>query len=136
MIQRIQTIWLFLVAICGVLLFILPFGHELISNVDTQLSAASDQIIMILAICLIAISTLSIFLFKNRNIQKKTSILTVLVSIACLAYILYLTEIDPIHHIKLNLGIILPVLALLFSILAYLGINKDDKTIKSLDRLR
>jgi hypothetical protein len=86
-----------------------------------------------------ALSLIIIFFFKNRKIQlwlTLSMIILVLgliiVSIfySCFVISKYGAEIIP------EFKMVIPVLMLIFVILAYRGIRKDDRLIKSYDRLR
>ena len=48
----------------------------------------------------------------------------------------FLGEIDSAYNINLQFGIILPVVALIFDLLAISRIKRDEKLVKSLDRIR
>jgi hypothetical protein len=93
----------------------------------------------IVLILIAVISLVAIFFFKKRTVQLWLSgILIGLASFLILAcghssYIImtkYSAEIVP--GIKMTL----PFLMLIFSILAYRGIRKDENLVKSYDRLR
>ena len=51
-------------------------------------------------------------------------------------YILNKYQLELSAEIKFNILFVFPVVSAILVILAYRGINKDEKLIKSLDRLR
>jgi len=145
MIQRIQTIFLLLAALAFFSLFGLDF---LSSNVDTKYFLEDkffdiqDHIALtVLAALGGALALATIFLFKNRPLQMRFGYLVMLLSIAlpAVAAILFYQEWSGISNtakLTLQLGLAAPPLALVFSILANRFIRKDEKLVKSMDRLR
>ena len=71
MIQRIQSMWLFLAAIFGAFTYKLPFysGIKKVKEISqpVKLDASSDFIIMILTGAIIALSFVTIFLYKGQK---------------------------------------------------------------------
>jgi Domain of unknown function (DUF4293) len=140
MIQRQQTLWLLLATIAGILSFMFPFvtGTELVEKTTMQkpaeIDAGSKFFILLLTIASIAISTISIFLFKNRRQQQWLCLLGVL--IAGLLIFLYILEMNKLIKPTLALFCILPFAMLAGYFLAFRNIRKDEKLVKSLDKLR
>ena len=93
----------------------------------------------VLIVLITVISLATIFFFKKRKVQMQLSRFLIL-----LAGILVVACIHVSFRIvsKFDAGIIpglkmiLPVLILIISILAYRGIRKDELLVKSYDRLR
>lgn len=140
MIQRIQTVFLLLTTLTGVLFLLgdmISFsnpGGEIISvGIKESLFLAAPGIIIPL------VSFITVFLYKNRKLQLRlTAILLVLIIalLASLAYYYYHFTSSSEAVIRLKQGLAYPFLMLLFSYLAYRGIKKDDELVKSYDRLR
>jgi uncharacterized membrane protein len=85
------------------------------------------------------LSLITIFIFKNRKVQLRLSlILIVLISV----FVIALIHVSISINSKFGAGIIpgfkliLPIVILILSILAYRGIKKDEQLVKSYDRLR
>ncbi len=108
---------------------------------DGQAAAQVVNIWPVTAILILTslLSIIAIFLFKNRKIQLTVAIMVIILSagliIASASYGIYLTgnfkmKISP------EIQMVLPFLILLFSVLAFRGILKDDRLVKSYDRLR
>lgn len=151
MIQRIQSIWLLLAFIASLLLFFLPLssisaeGSEFILKYRGvyKISGANPELFSYtipLAIIsfIIMISSLSnIFLFKNRILQMRIcvfSLILVFSAIGLLVYSSYLTfDQEQVSHAS---GSVLPLLIAIFTFLARRSINKDEKLVKSTDRIR
>ena len=72
MIQRIQSIYLLLAAICMLLMFIAPIEtlHAIPANLEVK-GYNLQWFIQALIVFTAAILVLTIFQFKNRNIQKR-----------------------------------------------------------------
>ena len=108
---------------------------------DGQSAAQAVNIWPVTAILILIslLSIIAIFLFKHRKIQLTFAIMVIILSagliIASAWYGIYLTGN---FKIKISPGIqmALPFLILLFSVLAFRGILKDDRLVKSYDRLR
>lgn len=145
MIQRIQTIFLLVSSASFFCLFGLPFATSsvVIPKLFSDMTYDVKDSPILLALCLLGgiISLVAIFLYNNRPFQLKLSyIVTVLCILMPLVAILlvfnegtYTTQSD---KIKDSFGIYLPVVGLVFSILASKFIKKDENIVKSMDRLR
>lgn len=145
MIQRIQTIFLLLALICLGLVFYFPFAMSttisqgFLSDGDFDIY---DNIFLIILSSLGALSAGSaIFLFKNRPLQLRLSYFIAIFSLLLLfaAIIIFYNEAKEVFmkgEIKDSFGLFLPVLSIIFGILASFFIRKDEKVVRSMDRLR
>jgi hypothetical protein len=155
MIQRIQSLYLtFIFILCLILLKgpILNFVGE--SGTPVKLLAGgmlfeSGQKLMIRVVpawplttllastCLVSIAAL--FMFRNRRLQMLLTIVVIVLSVLLTGDFIWL-GFHVIQDYKMTfspgLKMVFPALILIFSILAYLGIKKDDRLVKSYDRLR
>jgi len=150
MIQRIQSIFLLLAAICLGLLFLDAFNFGIAESVttnDTMLSDgdldASDHVLMSgLAIAGIIVSLVSIFLFNNRKLQSNVTMVSFfIISMLHGAAGFYFHQNSEFAEslngsLEFSFGWACPFLALVFAVLALRGIGKDEKLVKSMDRLR
>jgi hypothetical protein len=92
-----------------------------------------------LLIIIPVISFLTIFIFKNRKVQLWLALtLNILVTGAIILLLYYSLNIIVDYRTAIIPGfkLFLPILMLIFSVLAYRGIRKDDRLVKSYDRLR
>jgi peptidoglycan/LPS O-acetylase OafA/YrhL len=93
---------------------------------------------VIIATCLLGFVT--IFLYKNRSLQKNLAFVGMVLSIAIIAMEYFIVEdFKSLQNFKTSawkLGAIMPGLMLVFFLMAYQGIRRDEKMIKSLERLR
>lgn len=139
MLQRMQSIWLLLAAIFAFLTIRLSFYS---GNIETPGQPASFQYlnagfniwILIVTIALVCIAAIDIFLYKNRKLQGRLAILGILLSI--LNIFLYYKQTLRFTIGNYDLTAILSLLLPVFFFLASRGIYKDQKLVKSLDRLR
>jgi hypothetical protein len=139
MLQRFQTLWLLLAAIFAFLSFKLPFysGSKIIKDViqpDVRLDAASQIFILVLTGAVILCCFTAVFLFKNRKKQLTLTIINFILSIILL--VLYFLQIQKFQTGIISLSCLFTLAIPIFLFLAARGIRKDEKLIKSLDRLR
>lgn len=145
MIQRIQSIFLLLSGIAFLSLFKFPFASssvsipELLS--DMVYDVQDSPILMILCGLGGLVSIIAIFLFNNRGLQLKLTYFATIFSIllSLVAFLLvYNEQTSDFNADKINdeLGLYLPFISLVFSLLAARFINKDEDTVRSMDRLR
>jgi Domain of unknown function (DUF4293) len=138
MIQRQQTLWLLLATIAAVLSFMFPFlvGKEIRNGVEVDkiLKADSDFILVILTSASLVLSGVTIFLYKDRPLQIKLCVLGILLAVAIIA--LYILQMDKVMKPTLALFSVLPFLMLIGYYMAFRNIRKDEKLVKSLDKLR
>jgi carbon starvation protein CstA len=138
MIQRQQTLWLILASAAALLSFMYPFvtgkGLEKGLEVDKVITASSNFILMIITGTSLVLSTVTIFLYKDRKLQMKLCIAGILLAIGILA--MYILQMQDLRKTTLALFCILPLAILIGYFLAYRNIRKDEKLVKSLDKLR
>lgn len=138
MIQRQQTLWLLLATVAAVLCFMFPFvtGKEMIKNLPTDkvVDAGSNFFLLILTAGSLVLSTVIIFLFKNRRQQMQLCIAGFLVSV--LIIIIYVLQMNKLSKPTLALSCILPFAILAGYFMAFRNIRRDEKLIKTLDKLR
>lgn len=155
MIQRVQSLYLFLTTIISFLFLngsILSFINKtgsvikitltsILRDTEGQGTETIEKVLplTIILILVASVAMVTIFLFKNRNIQLWFSrILIGLVSglILVLCYYSYLIISEYECKIVPGIKMTLPFILLILSVLAYRGIRKDDNLVKSYDRLR
>jgi hypothetical protein len=154
MIQRIQSVFLFLTTILsflflkgGILNFISGSGEAIkvtfsgiLKTVNGNSEIISRSLLLTIIIVLIAvISLIAIFLYKNRNLQMKvTGVLiglSVILILDC-GYYAYLVISKYDGTLVPGIKMVLPLIILILAALAYRGIKKDEQLVKSYDRLR
>jgi drug/metabolite transporter (DMT)-like permease len=136
MIQRIQTLWLLLASICAFASVKLPFyfGSIEVPGPTVTITPYDNFMLLVFVIATALMALVSIFLFSNRSLQIKICIVGLVLSLANLMhYFLYMKNFKTGG---LSLYSILSFLVPVFFILAIRSIYKDQKLLKSLDRLR
>lgn len=144
MIQRIQTIFLVLAAGAFGALVPLPFATSAVDTqgifLDGRYSILDNVFLQVLTAAGILLVLVSIFMFKKRHAQLKLGYLVTVIGILIIAVaILFFTNQAPtIAEAEINegAGLVMPVLAIIFALLANYFIRKDEHLVKSMDRLR
>jgi hypothetical protein len=141
MIQRIQTIWLLLTAAAAFLTLKFPlYSGNIIEDGQpkkfTAFTAQNNLLLLILTVGVGLASLIAIFLYKNRKLQLRVILATLAVSVINL--VLYFLQTRKFIAVESNYGLaaILAIVIPVFLLLAIRGIRKDEKLVKSLDRLR
>ena len=141
MIQRIQSVWLLLAAVCGIALTQVPlFIGTLSNNLVKHVLATESLLLFAVSICLAGLALFCIFLYKKRTLQFKLSVLGIILSILLIGL-----EVWHVENFKASNALVkgsyywgglFPIAMVIFFILATRGIYKDERLVKSLDRLR
>jgi len=136
MIQRIQTLWLLVAVAAGLLSIKFPFytGTLVVNNAYLSLTAAENIPIIILTVLSVLISFVTIFLFKNRKQQTNLTLLNIFISIIIVVlYFLQLKNFSTGHFSLTSIFVFVLPIALIMTLI---GVRRDEKVIRSLDRLR
>ncbi len=156
MIQRIQSVYLFLVVASMASLFFLPFssvettennitsmhvfevmGHKTFQdNVQTQ--NAPFYPILILTVVVIVLSLLNLFLYKHRLKQIRLCQLIMLLIVVLVVLIFQQSETraTDVTHVVYHVGTYITVISIVWVFLASKAIKKDEDLVRSADRLR
>ena len=135
MIQRIQTIYLLLASICSFLTLKFPlYSGSNATGAFAEVNGQFNILLLIVTVMVATMAALGIFLFKNRKLQIRLVLAGLLLQVGCLA--LYFTQLKNFTTGNFALGSVFSFAVVVFFILALLAINKDQKLVKSLDRLR
>ncbi len=150
MLQRIQTLYLLVVVILGTLLcfyspvqFLLPDGLEYIS-----LNIIDKWPFAVMTISVPTLTFITIWLYKNRLLQTRINIMTVILSLGYYAllalYIAYIikgyetldqiTLKDADWYLTIWSGI--PLINIILLMMATRRILKDEALVRAADRLR
>ena len=137
MIQRLQSIWLLLAAVCSFLTFRVSFyyGVKTGATVPESINATSTILLIICAAAAGLGSFVAIFLYKDRKTQLRVTAIALIFSMLSLVIYFSLTR-DFTGGGHLLLSSIVSMAIPVFLVLAIRGIWKDQKLVKSLDRLR
>ena len=155
MIQRIQSLYLLLTTLLALIflngsfleffnissdVIILNYNGLWLSGEKAVQEAGLSPIILSTLIIIIALTALAaIFLYRNRKIQMKLTLVLIIfdiILILLLAYYAYWVIRKHQADFMVTLNMVIPALLLIFSILAHTAIHKDEKLVRSYDRLR
>jgi hypothetical protein len=136
MIQRVQTIWMILAATAVFLTLKYSFysGTLAADNSYHSVMASDNFLLLILTSALGTGIIINIFLFKQRKIQLRIIILSLLCE--GLNIFLYIKQTSKFSVGTFDLWSALHLLIILFLIFAAKGIYSDSKLIKESNRLR
>lgn len=155
MLQRIQTLWLFLSTTMILCLFLFPYLQVfnamgtpkvikvtgIYENIGGQIVKTEDFTLITIVTVLLALVPLAIvFMYKDRKRQIMLGYVTILLILAY-SFWLATTAKTSLGDVQLQfqnygLGIIFIPLSMFFIILAIRGIRNDIKLLRSADRLR
>lgn len=146
MIQRIQSLYLLLAAGTFGSLFGLPFvtiETEMDGYLANQSFEIQDHIVLtVLTLAGALLAFLAIFLFRKRRLQilfSYLALITGLLAIPVSAWFLLTNDLpdqNSIAALSVSLGLYVPVVIAVLIFLAIRHIKKDDKIVRSMDRLR
>ena len=157
MIQRIQSVFLLLLALCMLSMLALPLWHKVdgLTHQELTLNAFNfDAVGMTLPkglgpIFLIASAAIAsavtavreIFMFRNRFGQLKLGTLNLLFIVATFGLEFYFSSkgealLNPKLEGQFQPAFYLPTLALMLNLLANRFIRRDEQLVRSADRLR
>ncbi|WP_437919289.1 DUF4293 domain-containing protein [Sphingobacterium sp. LRF_L2] len=157
MIQRIQTLWLLAASLTLLGLFIFPYvsfinlvglGKQIFvtgtyTSLNNQSSQESSSIVQAIVAGIVALFPLVIIFFFKKRKRQLLLVVTAIVLIILLGLWMYSSAHAELGAISQNLqagnigvGFFLLPIAIIFLAMAAGGIRKDEKLIKSADRLR
>ncbi len=141
MIQRKQSLFLFIAALLNACLLLVPFykWHEAGDTTWHELRLNTFFPAFIVAIVIILLPLVAIFMFRKRK-QQIAMCFVSMISISTFVGMM-LSKVGSIVPASATdgtywIGAALPVVSFVFILLAILGIRKDDKLVRSMDRLR
>ena len=157
MIQRIQTVYLFLAGLAGILLFFFPLANyynEMAGNYrffitgieamdpdpKMQFSFWFTSPLWIVNGAATILSLVSLVFYSNRLYQLRLVAFNILFNIllVVLIFLFYTGKIEGITQISpaYQEGVVFPLVSLVFLVLANRSIRKDESKVKAADRLR
>jgi peptidoglycan/LPS O-acetylase OafA/YrhL len=129
MIQRVQSVYLLLVAVLMTAMFFLSLSK---GNIVGSYYSVFFVISGITAL-------FAVFLFKNRKLQMKVTWVPILISFGLFFSFVFCLlknrqiDIEPVY---IAFFMLVPLIAAVLALGALLAIRKDEKLVRSLDRLR
>jgi hypothetical protein len=154
MIQRIQSIYLLLAAIVVGLLFFFPIAdfvndagkfylfryrglYEVIEGKE-KLVTLTIPLALLLMVNMV-LPLINLFLYKKRSFQMKLCIFSIILlfsSVGLIAYYAAASFTNINANVNYKVVASMPIIALILNVMAYSAIKKDEKLIKSIDRIR
>lgn len=135
MIQRIQSLYLFIVTVLFVSLFFTNF--VVMDEIEYSVTDSVFMIIITSVIALLALGT--IFCFNNRTLQVRVSVFNMVLMLGWYAMAAFVTYKDLgtiFWSGDMKIVLTFPLISIILDYLAIRGILKDDALVKSYDRLR
>lgn len=138
-IQRKQSLFLLITAILMGIYAFMPTLWDSNANVIMGGYGQGVELIPFMLNCLVAVlAFVTIFKFKSLRLQKSLCVVGVLLTIASVATIcliaLFIKKCDILDSITYYN--VLPVLAIIFLLLAHKGISHDQKLLRGSSRIR
>lgn len=141
MIQRIQSIWFLLAGVAGMLTYKLPIWSGTLQDNSLKHFLGTENLLYFAAnIATVLMAFVAIFMFKNRKLQKNLGWFGLLLSVVLIGLEVYVvSDYESTLNLKQaswKFGALMPIIMIIFFVLAIQGVRKDEKLIKSLERLR
>lgn len=136
MIQRIQTIYLLIVTL---LMLALYFWFPQITTIEGEIVLDKMDLWVIFPIfASVLLAIISIFKYKNRQTQFVLNRLNSLIIFILLGVFVYrpLMVSGETQVSEKGIGLFFPIISIVFLVLANKAIKKDERLVKSVDRLR
>ena len=86
-----------------------------------------------------AMALIAIFLFKNRPLQRRIALLSLFLTVfgtGVAIFLFFQNQTENTATVREGFGLGMPVLTSLFTLLAQRSIRKDERLVRSADRLR
>lgn len=157
MIQRIQSLYLLIVALLMATLLFVPLGAFIGSSEEFVITAwgisslsapeagkivTSPQMAILIIIAGL-VPLVTIFLYKKRFLQLRLCVVEIVLLIGVQIYIAmyvlrannFVSELEN-ASMRFSVADILPIIGIILVCLAFRGVSKDIALLKSLDRIR
>lgn len=136
MIQRIQTVYLFLAALAS---SVVPWFVSLFATPEGITVFAKDKPVLLgLFLISAVLNLITIFLYKKRQHQFVLGRLTIILNFVLLGVLVYQSQIlsGGTAVLKKGIGLFIPLISIVLIVLANKAIKRDEDLVKSVDRLR
>ncbi len=134
MLQRIQSLYLIVALLADI-----TFYYVSRSGVNTELRQWSlESVAVTLELVLLVLIVWSIFKFKQRLHQFVLNRLSIILNFVLVGIVVYQLLSLPGGFLapKKGIGLALPLISIVFLVLANKAIKRDEDLVKSVDRLR
>ncbi len=136
MIQRIQSLYLLLIVLIN---GILPFFVDLLTTVSGEkINVQNDILSLCMFLVSAALAFICIFFFKNRKNQFVINRLNIILNLFLLGFFVYrsLNLSGEAEVSEKGIGMLIPIISIVFLVIANKAIKRDEDLVKSVDRLR
>ena len=129
MLQRIQTIWILLSVLAAAFLYITG------QDVDVF---GKTPIVSVASIVLVLLGALSLFSFKNRKRQILLNTISIIINALLIGVLVYWVQnlSGGIDFPEKGIEPVFPLIAVICLFIANIFIKRDERLVKSVDRLR
>jgi hypothetical protein len=144
MIQRIQSIYLLIATLLsgGIIFIVNLWVDEQGAKFFVLDSFSSENTLLKVMGVFFFVSALltfiAIFQFKNRQLQFVLGRITILINFILLGIVVYFSQnlSGEINVSEKGIGLLIPILTIVFVVIANKAIKRDEELVKSVDRLR
>ncbi len=155
MIQRIQSVYLFLVFVFGLLFALLPMAGFTVEATTASLRLlyfrsffeetvflSSWHIVLLTIIwaVIMLVTVITTFQYKNRLLQIKLGKLNILLHVVLIMLVFFFIDVlrGQVNVAEFSYGaaVLFPVISLIFILMAIKAIKKDEALVRSADRFR
>ena len=134
MIQRVQSLFFFFSAICSVaIVYVLPVLQDESKSYFLKEHFAEARLFIFLSVPL---SVFAIFQFKNRKRQQLIAYVARLMITIAFLLVVFLHKEEGVEERAFGIGLFLFFIPYLALFLAGYFVKKDEKLVKSADRMR
>ncbi len=128
MLQRIQSVYLLIAFISSIFYSYLAYTSSFKENVFFAISGGFISLLILI----------NIFLYKNRKLQIKLNNLTIFVLIVLLGLSIYQVGLlsGEKSFSEKDIKLLVPVISIVFLLIANKYIKRDERLVKSVDRIR
>lgn len=136
MLQRVQTVYMIVAMLCiGALYLWFPAVED---ATGIAVIERSEPLVFGLIFASIALAVISILTYKKRQLQFVLNRLNIILNFVLLGVFVYrsLTLSGETLVSEKGIGVLLPIISIVFLVLANKAIKRDEDLVKSVDRLR
>lgn len=149
MIQRKQTVFLFLAIVCMVVCLCMP-----LATVEPQAMGVSGAMynlwidgaqgrsfavcpLFVVAVLACALQAVAIGLYKNRKVQSRVCVWAMLLLVAWMvAYAVFFHTMADGVTLRVSMGAAFPIVAFVLTLMAKRGVDADERLVRAADRIR
>ena len=152
MLQRVQTLWWVLAMLSLVLLFFAPYGRiegglgiydlgvlGFSGWVDADLGAAFMWPVAVLCGLAVLLLGVTVFCYRRRGLQLRISVVAVVLELGLFGLMYYywrVVLVDGGFIGRLGWPFVMPLVAVVLTVLGLLGVRRDEAYLRRMDRLR